>query len=217
MNGLGTYYGTFIESTGMEAFSPEAREIEDDSLKGVSNFLTNPGKKGTGYGYLDICFNKYPEYMEDPAFDQLEARTQMREEFEAAVIGEKFVPGGHASEYFDPNPFFDSRDPDGENETYDFDRMINAADQEERVPFIPANTTKKINGNKDVMIPFEKFPSYDPSEPWEAPPGNVFRQTVADPEKPPWRAQFGNRSRQTRSVLNYNINLRINSTNFHLY
>jgi len=45
------------------AFSPEVKDVEDDRLRGVPNFLTNPGKKGTGYGYLDICFNPYPEYM----------------------------------------------------------------------------------------------------------------------------------------------------------
>jgi hypothetical protein len=38
-----------------------------------------------------------------------------------------------------------------------------------------------------------------------------------DPEKPPWRAQFGNRSRQTKSILDYNIKFRINSTNFHMW
>ena len=43
--------------------SPEEREVEDDRLRGVPNFLTNPGKKGTGYGYNDICLNPYPEYM----------------------------------------------------------------------------------------------------------------------------------------------------------
>jgi len=45
------------------AFSPEVNSEKDDRLKGVPNFLTNPGKKGTGYGYLNICLNPYPEYM----------------------------------------------------------------------------------------------------------------------------------------------------------
>jgi hypothetical protein len=45
------------------AFSPETREDKDDRLKGVPNFLTSPGKKGTGYGYVDVTINPYPEYM----------------------------------------------------------------------------------------------------------------------------------------------------------
>jgi len=156
--------------------------------------------------------------MEDPAFDFYEAHKAMREEFEAGLVGDsKFIPSGYGKEYFDPNPFFDDRDPDGQIETYDFDRLDSKVYEGDNPPFIPANTTKKINGNKDVMVPFERFPSYDPSDPWEPVPGNVFRQTVTDPEKPSWKAQFGNRTRQQRSTIQYNVKLWVNPTNFHLF
>lgn len=216
MNGLGTYYGTFISE--MESFSPEKREEPASQFdKSLPNFLTRPGKKGTGYGYVDVTINPYPEYMEDPAFNFYEAHKAMREEFEAGLRGETFKPSGAPQEYFDPNPFFDERDPDGEIETYDFDRLESKIESGDIKPFIPANTTKKINGNKDVVSPLERFPSYDPSDPWEVVPTNVFRQSKPDPEKPPWKAQFGNRTRQQRSIMQYNITLNVNPTNFHLF
>jgi hypothetical protein len=40
----------------------------------------------------------------------------------------------------------------------------------------PAPDLLQINGNKDVISPLEKFPTYEEDE-WHAPPGNVFRQT----------------------------------------
>ncbi|ODN06417.1 hypothetical protein Ocin01_00264 [Orchesella cincta] len=215
MNGLGTYYGTFI--TEMEAMSPETVAETDTRLQGVPNFLTNPGKKGSGYGYLDITINPYPEYMEDPAFDHYEAHRQMREEFESRLLGEKWVPGGAANDFFDPNPFRDDNDPDGTNPTYDWDRLIPPADPNDRPIFLYSNHTKKINGNKDVIPPLERFPSYDPSDPWEVVPVNVFRQFESDPDMPTWKPQFGNRTRQQRSTICYNINLWVNATNFHMF
>lgn len=63
MNGSGTLYGTFMEGQEYEAFSPEQRDKPENIMEGVPNFLTNPGKKGTGYGYVGVCLNEYPEYM----------------------------------------------------------------------------------------------------------------------------------------------------------
>jgi hypothetical protein len=76
------------------AFSPEADEDVDDRLRGVANFLTNPGKKGS-YGYNDICINPFTEWEEDPLYDLTEARREMREEFEEAMVDGIWYPTAH--------------------------------------------------------------------------------------------------------------------------
>ena len=50
--GLGNYYGTLLGPGKMEAFSPATRP---KGKKGETkkNFYTNPGQKGTGYGYVN--------------------------------------------------------------------------------------------------------------------------------------------------------------------
>jgi len=216
MNGLGTYYGTFIKD--MEAFSPETKDSEeDDRLKGVANFLTNPGKKGNGYGYVDICLNPYPENMEDPLPDSVEIRREMREEHESLMVGETWIPTAHPGGFFDPNPYIDSNDPDGTIETYDWDRLLlPGSDAFLEGPWIPNSHTKHTNGNKDVIAPLEKFPEYDPSSPYEDPKLNISR--TINPElnlDGHWKPQFGNRKRFQCSTLQYCVNLCVNPMTFH--
>ena len=49
--GLGNYYGTLIGPGNMKAFSPATRPKRKQGEK-KKNFYTNPGQKGTGYGYV---------------------------------------------------------------------------------------------------------------------------------------------------------------------
>ena len=49
--GLGNYYGTLIGPGNMKAFSPATRPKSKQGEK-KKNFYTNPGQKGTGYGYV---------------------------------------------------------------------------------------------------------------------------------------------------------------------
>ena len=54
----------------------------------------------------------------------MEAKRENREAHESAIVGDgPFIPAGHAPDFFDPNPFLNDRDPDGEEETYDWDRL----------------------------------------------------------------------------------------------
>ena len=58
-SGLGNNYGTF--SGKHEHFSPVTREGKSYKSPG-RNFTTNPGKKGTGFGYNGLTFQKYPDH-----------------------------------------------------------------------------------------------------------------------------------------------------------
>jgi len=80
MNGSGTLYGTFLENADYESFSPEEKEKVKDSLEGTRNFLTNPGKKGTGYGYQGLTLGPYPEYMQ-VQLTKVKSRERERDDF----------------------------------------------------------------------------------------------------------------------------------------
>jgi len=50
-SGIGSYYGTL--SGPIPALSPQVKPPKDYKAPG-KNFYTNPGKKGTGYGYVVV-------------------------------------------------------------------------------------------------------------------------------------------------------------------
>jgi len=50
-SGIGSYYGTL--SGPITALSPQVKPSKEYKSPG-KNFYTNPGKKGTGYGYVDV-------------------------------------------------------------------------------------------------------------------------------------------------------------------
>ena len=62
-SGVGDYYGTFHGP--WERFDP-AQRPQGPLIFEPTNFLTRPGKKGTGYGYIDVTLNKYPGYKSEP-------------------------------------------------------------------------------------------------------------------------------------------------------
>lgn len=61
-SGAGNHYGTF--SGPINAFSPVSKGKKAADSPG-KNFLTNPPKKGTGYGYLHVTIGAPPKYMSD--------------------------------------------------------------------------------------------------------------------------------------------------------
>ena len=68
----GQSFGTF--SGKMEAFSPKTAGVKAKVEK-LPNIKTNPGKKGTGYGYGNVTLNKLPEYKSSP-YDAAEAQAR---------------------------------------------------------------------------------------------------------------------------------------------
>ena len=62
-SGVGSHYGTF--SGPVDAFSPKAVDKKAYESSG-RNFLTNPLKKGTGYGYVSVLIGKPETYSSEP-------------------------------------------------------------------------------------------------------------------------------------------------------
>jgi len=51
-SGIGSYYGTL--SGPIAALSPQVKPSKEYKSPG-KNLYTSPGKKGTGYGYVDVA------------------------------------------------------------------------------------------------------------------------------------------------------------------
>ena len=66
-SGLGNHYGTL--SGPVPAFSAQNKSA--GAYKSPNkNFYTNPGKKGTGFGYLSVTLGQFPKHMTEP-YDQV--------------------------------------------------------------------------------------------------------------------------------------------------
>ena len=62
-SGEGNHYGTF--SGPISAFSPVSKGKKPHQPEG-KNFLTNPPKEGTGYGYLNVTIGAPYKYASEP-------------------------------------------------------------------------------------------------------------------------------------------------------
>lgn len=66
-SGLGNHYGTL--GGAVPAFSAQGKAT--GAYKSPNkNFYTNPGKKGTGFGYLSVTLGQFPKHITEP-YDQV--------------------------------------------------------------------------------------------------------------------------------------------------
>ncbi|XP_064644547.1 cilia-and flagella-associated protein 96-like [Lineus longissimus] len=101
-SGLGSHYGTL--SGPIPAFSPNARARGDRKASG-RNFTTNPGKKGTGYGYVPVTIGKYHEHKIDPYDRARETSKKDMESHKRDMKGGAFKLNMSPKAYFDDNPY----------------------------------------------------------------------------------------------------------------
>ncbi|XP_041362659.1 UPF0602 protein C4orf47 homolog isoform X2 [Gigantopelta aegis] len=101
-SGLGSYYGTI--GGPVTFFSPGLRSGGAYKAPG-KNVLTNPGKKGTGYGYPNVLLGKYPANQSE---NYESGRDKLRKELQshkAALKGGAFRLNMHPTDYFELNPY----------------------------------------------------------------------------------------------------------------
>lgn len=195
-SGAGNHYGTFSGTIG--AFSPVSKGKKAADSPG-KNFLTNPPKKGTGYGYLHITIGASPKYMSD-AYER--ARELRKKEMEGSLKARK---GGayklnlHPKAYFDGNPYKSDRPLPPLKETRKPPEVLK--------PFKPSSPPKEIGGMKAGC--FDNYPSHS-NDPYV-----VKKSKGGDgSEKRIFRPSQGPKSTPTRSIINQNIERRINNLNF---
>ncbi|KAK7491210.1 hypothetical protein BaRGS_00017481 [Batillaria attramentaria] len=106
--GLGNHYGTI--GGPVPAFSAVKREPKSVKAPG-KNVQTNPGKKGTGYGFLGVTIGKYPNNLSDPFDNDKERARKEVQRHKSSLKGGAFRLNMHPEEFFDGNPFRNDKLP----------------------------------------------------------------------------------------------------------
>jgi len=107
-SGSGNHYGTI--GGKIPHFSAENKEkIKLEKAK--ANVLTNPPKKGTGYGYANVTLNPYHEHKTDPYDGPKEQRADENRDHRRRLRGKAFKLNNHPRPYFDLNPFKPTKIP----------------------------------------------------------------------------------------------------------
>lgn len=102
MSGLGNHYGTL--SGPISSFSPQ--NVSKKAYKEPGkNFYTNPGKKGTGYGYVPVTIGQHHKYQADEYDRSKEKTKKENEHHRQALKGGAFRLNMHPKNLFDENPF----------------------------------------------------------------------------------------------------------------
>ncbi|NXP08517.1 CD047 protein, partial [Thinocorus orbignyianus] len=130
--GLGSYYGTIGGSFPYFSAQLKARERYVPPGK---NFYTNPGKKGTGYGYANLTIGEqYPHQADGYELERINAK-KAQEEHRRLLIGGPFRLNLYPQEYFDANPYFNDRPLPPVKKP--------PAEKPIAAPFIPSSPAKK--------------------------------------------------------------------------
>lgn len=199
MSGAGSYYGTL--SGPIPAISPLTRPAPEYKPPG-KNFYTNPGKKGTGYGYTDVTLSHYGKHETDE-FDR--SRQLMKRENEAhkkAVKGGAFRLNMAPKPFFDENPFKTERPLPPAKKAVD--RKVDVK------PFKPSSPAKQDGGMKAGT--FDPYPSHS-ADPYHVRTSSQSGSAISKTGKTFFPTQ-GPKSAPSTSILNQNIARSINVQNF---
>jgi hypothetical protein len=198
-SGIGSHYGTF--SGPIQYFNAIASK-EKAGISG-KNFITNPPKKGSGYGYANVFLAKLPDYVNEP-YDVARNIAKKESDYHKTKLNGRpeFKISGHVRGLFDTNPFH------GETEKFSLPPIQKSGSAP--VPFKPSNPPKKPGGNKSGC--FDPFPTYA-SEPYvvRSDKDTSKSHDVAGKKFVP---SSGNKTAPMRSILNQNILRSINNNNF---
>ncbi|XP_063725989.1 cilia-and flagella-associated protein 96-like isoform X2 [Symsagittifera roscoffensis] len=196
MVGSGSYYGTL--GGRVDHLSPAVRAGKAHTAP-PRNFTTQPGKKGTGYGYVDVSIGKLPGYQSD---NYERAKDQFRKENEAAksrMKGGSFKLNMAPREFFDENPFKSDKNlPPVRKAT---------PTKEPAKPFRPSNPGKLLGGAK--FGTFDPYPEH-PKDVYVYNP-NVFRQQK--PGEKVFVPSAGPKGYPINSIVNQMVTRSINDTN----
>jgi len=191
-SGLGSTYGTLSGPIGHFSAEDKPKPPPAGVLK---NMITNPSKKGTGYGYCDVTLERYHPHANEP-YDR--SRQLIREENAAhhnKVKGKAFKLNNHPAEFFDHNPF----------------KRVNMNSQEDggltqrvKLKITPFQTISPSNRC------FQSYPmhSYDPYVPPKK------QKTPINKVKGLFMPTSGPKSCPTPSVIRQNILKSVNQSNY---
>lgn len=196
--GIGTYYGTIGGS--YPYFSAQLKDKMPYVQPG-KNMYTNPGKKGTGYGYPNLTIGKpYPHSVELYDIGRINFK-KTSDEHHRLMKGGPFKLHLYPRDYFDPNPYFD-------------DQPLPPPKKEPIVAkihsghFKPPSPPKKPGGMKAGT--FDPFPAHTPDPYMAKQPKVITTNKQGRIFNPP----AGPKSRPTRSIMALNVIKSLNATNY---
>jgi hypothetical protein len=201
-SGIGSHYGTF---SGMLSHFEAIGSNPDAPFKG-KNFITNPPKKGSGYGYPNVFIGKLPDYQNEPYEVARELARKELEEHKKKLDGRgEFKISTHGKEFFDNNPYA------GPTEKFNLPPIKSSTSNP--AIFRPSNPGKSPGGNKSGC--FDQFPTYS-SDPYIS-SKSIYQQgaksgrAITDKKFMP---SSGNKSPPTKSILTNSVIHSINRNNY---
>jgi len=161
-SGLGNYYGTF--SGKWSHWDPTARNPGPLVFE-HTNFLTSPAKKGTGYGYIGVTLNKYPEYKSEPYKAAATMANLVKGKLggRVKISDSPFVSTIHSQELFDNGDCY--RPAKKPVKPPKAKKPLGFVPFKQEQPFTPSNPGKKDGGCRAGG--FAKWPSYAPKDPYK--------------------------------------------------
>ncbi|KFO99400.1 UPF0602 protein C4orf47 [Calypte anna] len=195
--GLGTYYGTI--GGPFPYFSAQLKSRERYVPPG-KNFYTNPGKKGTGYGYANLTIGEqYPHKPDGYDLERINAK-KARELHKQLLKGGPFKLNLYPQEYFDANPYFNDKPLP----------PVKKAVPKKPVapPFKPSSPGKKPGGMKAGT--FDPYPSHS-TDPYIVKKPQTARTTK---EQRIFQPPPGPKSRPVTSIVTLNVSRSLNVKNY---
>ncbi|XP_065651591.1 cilia-and flagella-associated protein 96 isoform X2 [Hydra vulgaris] len=197
-SGVGSYFGTL--SGPIQTFSPLCKD-KDPYVSPGRNFVTNPGKKGSGYGYANVLIGKPQKYAPDPYNHEHEIRVKNELKSKKMMMGSPFKSNLHPATFFDSNP------NKADNPSLPPFKEISEP-KITLVPFKPSSPGKQIGGSKAGC--FTSYPSHSDDL------YNV-KKPIESKEKHIFRPSHGAKTMTCGSIIAQNITRRINCQNFNEY
>jgi len=190
-SGLGSHYGTL--SGKISHFSAETKPKPTKAPE-LKNMITNPPKKGSGYGYCDVTLEKYHPHANEPYNRSRQLINEANAAHHRKVKGKAFKLNNHPADYFDGNPFkrvnIKGKQPED----------TGRKDQRKIKPFQTISPSNRC---------FQNYPkhSYDPYIPPKKTEKKIKTKGLFMPTSGP-------KSCPTPSVTQQNINKAVNKLNY---
>ncbi|KAF5393999.1 hypothetical protein PHET_12439 [Paragonimus heterotremus] len=206
--GTGSLYGNLQER--FDAFDPALKVVP--KVHEPKNFYTSPGKKGTGYGYVDVCLNPFPNWQsgDSPVEVARQIYLSQTADHVAKLKGRHpFIPMCHSLDAFDKNPWAKG-DPLAPGGPVSMTFGVAGFPKSMQIgpTFVPSHPAKKDGGMKDGTL--SKFPEYS-SEPYIQ-PSKIVKEDKSKFVGGQWIPNPGTALViPTPSIVDKNTVLRINS------
>ncbi|MBN3301744.1 cilia-and flagella-associated protein 96 [Amia ocellicauda] len=196
-SGYGSYYGTL----GGPIPAMSALQVPRKPYKSPGkNVLTNPPKKGTGYGFPNVTLSKLHSYSADPYERAKEMRKKELAAHRSMLKGGSFRLNLHPNDFFDGNP-------------YKFDKPLPPVKKSEGskkavAPFKPSSPAKQMGGMKSGT--FDTYPSHSADAYVVKKP----KPTTTNKEGKIFHPTPGPKSMPVKSILSANVAKGVNSLNY---